>query len=103
MTEHPRRTGAAARDLLRQLAPVDLVLIEGFKREPHPKLEVHRAANGKPWLYPTTPASSPSPATGRRPLARRRSWRWTTRRPSPPRCSDWRHPARQAHASGVSA
>jgi molybdopterin-guanine dinucleotide biosynthesis protein B len=31
---------------------VDLVLIEGFKREGHPKLEVHRAANEKPWLYP---------------------------------------------------
>src|SRR5437763_15973089 len=29
-------------DLLAKLAPVDLVIVEGFKREPHPKLEVHR-------------------------------------------------------------
>jgi molybdopterin-guanine dinucleotide biosynthesis adapter protein len=38
--------------LLGKLAPVDLVLIEGFKRDRQPKLEVHRAANGKPLLYP---------------------------------------------------
>ena len=30
-------------ELLSKLAPVDLVIVEGFKREPHPKLEVHRA------------------------------------------------------------
>jgi molybdopterin-guanine dinucleotide biosynthesis protein B len=42
--------------LLRQLSPVDLVIVEGFKRDPHPKLEVHRGANGKPWLHPEDPA-----------------------------------------------
>jgi molybdopterin-guanine dinucleotide biosynthesis adapter protein len=31
---------------------VDLVLIEGFKRAPHPKIEVYRHANGKPPLHP---------------------------------------------------
>jgi molybdopterin-guanine dinucleotide biosynthesis protein B len=36
--------------LLGKLAPVDLVLIEGYKREPHPKLEIHRAAVGMPLL-----------------------------------------------------
>src|ERR1700745_3491823 len=36
--------------LLRKLSPVDLVLIEGYKREPHPKLEIHRAALGLPLL-----------------------------------------------------
>jgi len=41
--------------LLRRLAPVDLVLIEGFKRYPHDKLEVHRPANGKPLLAPDDP------------------------------------------------
>jgi molybdopterin-guanine dinucleotide biosynthesis protein B len=40
------------RSLLGQLAPVDLVIVEGFKRDTHPKIEVHRAANGKPWLHP---------------------------------------------------
>jgi molybdopterin-guanine dinucleotide biosynthesis adapter protein len=42
--------------LLGKLAPVDLVLVEGYKRERHPKLEVHRAAVGKPLLYPDDPA-----------------------------------------------
>lgn len=39
-------------DLLRKLSPVDIVLIEGFKREPHVKIEVYRAGNDKPPLYP---------------------------------------------------
>jgi molybdopterin-guanine dinucleotide biosynthesis protein B len=38
-------------DLLSRLAPCDLVLVEGFKQEPVPKLEVHRPANGKPPLF----------------------------------------------------
>jgi molybdopterin-guanine dinucleotide biosynthesis protein B len=38
--------------LLEKLVPVDLVLVEGYKRERHPKLEVYRAAVGKPLLYP---------------------------------------------------
>jgi molybdopterin-guanine dinucleotide biosynthesis adapter protein len=39
-------------ELLRLLKNVDLVLVEGFKRDPLPKIEVFRAANGKPPLYP---------------------------------------------------
>ncbi len=39
-------------DLVTHLEPVDLVLVEGFKREPHPKVEIHREAVGKPLLYP---------------------------------------------------
>jgi molybdopterin-guanine dinucleotide biosynthesis protein B len=42
-------------DLLTKLAPVDLVLVEGFKRDPFPKLEIHRAANGKPLIQPDDP------------------------------------------------
>jgi len=42
-------------ELLSKLAPVDLVLIEGFKYEHHPKLEVYREANGKPLIHPTDP------------------------------------------------
>jgi molybdopterin-guanine dinucleotide biosynthesis adapter protein len=38
--------------LLAKLSPVDLVLVEGFKRETHPKLEVFRASVGKPLLHP---------------------------------------------------
>src|SRR4051794_26009708 len=41
--------------LLEKLSPVDLVLVEGFKREAHPKLEVYRAAVGKPLLAPDDP------------------------------------------------
>jgi molybdopterin-guanine dinucleotide biosynthesis protein B len=41
--------------LLGKLASVDLVLIEGYKREPHPKLEVHRGAIDKPLLHPDDP------------------------------------------------
>jgi len=39
-------------ELLGRLAPCDLVLIEGFKQEPVPKLEVYRPENGKPPLFP---------------------------------------------------
>ncbi|MGE5492035.1 MAG: molybdopterin-guanine dinucleotide biosynthesis protein B [Actinomycetota bacterium] len=51
---HELRTEAepSLADLLGRLAPCDLVLVEGFKTEPIPKLEVYRPANGKPPLYP---------------------------------------------------
>jgi molybdopterin-guanine dinucleotide biosynthesis adapter protein len=39
-------------ELFGLLKTVDLVLVEGFKRDPMPKIEVSRAANGKPPLYP---------------------------------------------------
>jgi molybdopterin-guanine dinucleotide biosynthesis adapter protein len=42
-------------ELLRMLAPVDLVLVEGFKRDPVAKIEVFREANGKPPLFPQDP------------------------------------------------
>lgn len=37
--------------LLQKIAPVDLVLVEGYKREGFPKIEIYRAANGKPLLH----------------------------------------------------
>jgi molybdopterin-guanine dinucleotide biosynthesis protein B len=40
------------KELLVRLAPVDLVIVEGYKTHSHPKLEVHRACIGKPLLYP---------------------------------------------------
>lgn len=39
-------------EILAKLSPVDLVIVEGFKRHSHPKLEVFRAAVGKPLLHP---------------------------------------------------
>jgi len=44
-------------DLLARLAPVDLVLVEGYKRAPHPKLVVHRAGAGGPPLWPGDPTA----------------------------------------------
>jgi molybdopterin-guanine dinucleotide biosynthesis protein B len=40
------------RELLTKLSDVDLVLIEGFKRQKFPKLEIHRVENGKSLLHP---------------------------------------------------
>src|ERR1700692_4112821 len=43
-------------ELLAKMSRVDLVVVEGFKSEPHRKIEVHRAANGKAMLFPDDPA-----------------------------------------------
>jgi molybdopterin-guanine dinucleotide biosynthesis protein B len=40
---------------LRVLSPCDLVLVEGYKAAPIPKLEVHRPAHGRPLMYPENP------------------------------------------------
>jgi molybdopterin-guanine dinucleotide biosynthesis adapter protein len=42
-------------DLLARMSRVDLVVVEGYKTEPHRKIEVHRLANGKPLLFPDDP------------------------------------------------
>jgi molybdopterin-guanine dinucleotide biosynthesis protein B len=39
-------------DQLKHLSPCDLVLVEGYKGEPIPKLEVHRRDANAPLLYP---------------------------------------------------
>ncbi len=52
MREHHDAAEPGLDALLAHLSPCDLVLVEGFKREPIPKLEVHRVANGKPFLWP---------------------------------------------------
>jgi len=55
-------------DLVAKMSPVDLVLVEGYKRDTFPKLEIHRAANGKPLIHPDDPhviaiaADTPLPA-----------------------------------------
>ncbi len=43
-------------ELLCRLGPADLVLVEGFKHEPHPKLEIYRRANGKAPLHTGDPS-----------------------------------------------
>jgi molybdopterin-guanine dinucleotide biosynthesis adapter protein len=59
-------------DLVARVSPVDLLLVEGFKHHPHPKLEVHRPSLGKPLLYPDDPyvvaIASDEPIAGPLPL-----------------------------------
>ena len=43
------------RDLVAKMSPVDLVLVEGYKRDAFPKIEIHRAENGKPLIHPDDP------------------------------------------------
>lgn len=44
------------KDLVARLAPVDLVLVEGFKGEDHPKIEAHRGATGQGLIAANTPS-----------------------------------------------
>ena len=41
-----------AAQLMAHMTPVDLLIVEGFKREGHDKIEIHRRETGKPLLYP---------------------------------------------------
>jgi molybdopterin-guanine dinucleotide biosynthesis protein B len=73
---HELRTEAepTLAELVPHLSSVDLVIVEGFKAENHAKLEVHRAAVGKPLLFPNDSrivalASDVRPATARLPFA----------------------------------
>jgi len=42
-------------DQLRHLSPCDLLIVEGFKYAPIPKLEVWRAETGEPLIHPNDP------------------------------------------------
>jgi molybdopterin-guanine dinucleotide biosynthesis protein B len=42
-------------ELLERVSPCDLLLVEGFKREKLPKLEVYRASVGESLLHPQDP------------------------------------------------
>ena len=55
MHEHRGAPEATLEELLERMSPVDLVLIEGFKRHRHEKLEVHRPSVGKPLMTPEDP------------------------------------------------
>jgi len=45
----------ALAQLMARLSPCDLVLVEGYKREPHPKIEAHRAETGRPLIAVDNP------------------------------------------------
>ncbi|MCU0934724.1 MAG: molybdopterin-guanine dinucleotide biosynthesis protein MobB, partial [Gammaproteobacteria bacterium] len=57
MTETPAGAGPALEDLVRRFdsEEVDLILVEGFKHEAFPKLELYRAVLGRPPMYPDDP------------------------------------------------
>ena len=50
-TENADRGESRLEDLLDAMAPADIVIVEGYKREPIPKIEIFRSATGKPPLY----------------------------------------------------
>lgn len=52
MTEHRDTPEPKLEELLTHLAPVDLVLVEGFKRALLPKIETHRAVANQPLIAP---------------------------------------------------
>jgi len=47
MHEHRGAPESGLDALLSRMSPVDLVIVEGFKRHPHAKLEVHRPSLDK--------------------------------------------------------
>ncbi|WP_072573193.1 molybdopterin-guanine dinucleotide biosynthesis protein B [Granulibacter bethesdensis] len=52
---HEPRADEEAPDLdrlVQRMAPVDVILVEGFRTYPHPKIEVYRPVTGKPPLWP---------------------------------------------------
>lgn len=55
MHELRGRSELTLNEALVQLSPCDLVLVEGFKHEPFPKIEIYRAEIGKPLLFPNDP------------------------------------------------
>ena len=55
MTELRGAPEPGLQEQLRHLAPCDLVLVEGFKFDPIPRVEVHRKSGGQPKLYPADP------------------------------------------------
>jgi molybdopterin-guanine dinucleotide biosynthesis protein B len=54
MVEH-RGPEPSLAQVLDRMAPVDLILIEGYKRDFHPKIEVWRAAAGHDLIQPNDP------------------------------------------------
>lgn len=55
MTELRDAPEPALADLLERLDPCDLVLVEGYKSAPHPKIEAHRKDAGRSLLAPENP------------------------------------------------
>jgi molybdopterin-guanine dinucleotide biosynthesis adapter protein len=50
MHEHRGASEPELDEIVRRMTPVDLLMVEGFKRHNHPRLEVHRPSVGKPLI-----------------------------------------------------
>jgi molybdopterin-guanine dinucleotide biosynthesis adapter protein len=68
MHEHRGAPEPSLERLIAQMTPVDLLLVEGFKRHAHPRLEVHRPSVGKPLICREDPSilavASDTPISG---------------------------------------
>ena len=68
MHEHRGAPEPTLAELVRGMTPVDLLMVEGFKRHQHPRLEVHRPSVGKPLICREDPTvlavASDEPITG---------------------------------------
>jgi molybdopterin-guanine dinucleotide biosynthesis protein B len=56
MHEHRGAPEPTLDELIPHMTPVDLLIVEGFKRQSLPKLEVHRPSVGKPLICREDPA-----------------------------------------------
>ncbi len=69
--EHRDAPEPSLAELAARMTPVDLLLVEGFKKRPHEKIEVHRPATGAPLLCTDDPlviaVASDAPLAGLRP------------------------------------
>jgi molybdopterin-guanine dinucleotide biosynthesis protein MobB len=55
MTELRGAPEPPLQDLIAQMVPVDLILIEGWKRDNHPKIEAYRQETSHPLIAPNDP------------------------------------------------
>ncbi len=55
MTELRETSEPSLNELIAKMTPVDLILIEGWKRDDHAKIEAHRAETGNPLIAPNDP------------------------------------------------
>jgi len=55
MHEHRGTPEPPLEELVARMTPVDLLIVEGFKRHAHPRLEVHRPSVGKPMIFGEDP------------------------------------------------
>lgn len=62
--ENRGETEPTIEEMLQRMDPVDLVVVEGFKSYPHPKMEVHRPEVGKPLLAADDPSIVAVATTG---------------------------------------